>query len=100
MRDRKDLQYGQVCNWVQYFAQLGGFDAVVNLLEMNINQEKAVKAPFQMISQVTRPFRQLNLVLEPEFAKAFSTRISDIIVKRLSTLSEQDVKICNKDQVD
>lgn len=37
MRDRKDLQYGQVCNWVQYFATLGGFDAVINLLAMGIN---------------------------------------------------------------
>ena len=39
-------------------------------------------------------------MLDAEFAKQFSTRISDTIVKRLSTLSEQDVKNCNKDQVD
>lgn len=52
-----------------------------------------------MLSQVTRPFKSLNLCLSPEFAKTFSTQISEIIVKRLSTLSEQDVKVCDKDQV-
>jgi len=37
--------------------------------------------------------------LDPEFANVFSTKISEIVVKRLSTLSEQDVKVCDKDQV-
>jgi len=39
-------------------------------------------------------------MLNLEFAKIFCTRISNAILKRLSTLSEQDVKVCNKDQVE
>lgn len=50
MRDRQDLKYGHVLNWVQYFAQLGGFDAILRLLEMGLADEKAVKAPFAIIS--------------------------------------------------
>jgi len=40
------------------------------------------------------------MILNPEFAKIFSSRISEIIVKRLSTMTEQDVKVCSKDQIE
>jgi hypothetical protein len=88
MKERKNLQYGLIFNWVQYFTQIGGFDAIINMLELGLNDEKAVKIPFSLVSQVMRPFRCLNSTLTPEFSKIFATRISDIIVKRLSTLSE------------
>lgn len=38
LRDRKDFQFGFILNWVQYFAQLGGFDATLKLLSMNLQQ--------------------------------------------------------------
>jgi hypothetical protein len=77
-----------VLNWVQYFAEIGGFDATISLFEMGINDEKATKAPFSLVSQLLRPFKALNLMLTPEFASTFCNRTSEIIVKRMSTLSE------------
>lgn len=46
MKDRKDLHYGNLLNWVQYFAELGGFDAVLTALNMGLNEEKSTKLPF------------------------------------------------------
>lgn len=67
---------------------------------MGLGDDKAVKAPFQIISQITKPFKQLNMMLCPEFAAKFTEKVSDLVVKRLSSLSEQDVKNCNKEEVE
>jgi ubiquitin carboxyl-terminal hydrolase 9/24 len=39
-------------------------------------------------------------MLTPEFAKLFSSRVSELIVKRLQNMSEKEVKNCSKDQVE
>jgi len=39
---------------------------------MGIDDEKAIKAPFSLISYLTRPFRNLNMTLTPEFSKVFA----------------------------
>ena len=87
-------------NWVQFFADLGGFDALLDVLQMGMNDEKAVKAPFSLISYITRPLKNLNLTLNPEFAKAFASKISELTVKRLQSMTEKEVKDCSKDQVE
>lgn len=46
MKDRKDLQFGYLLNWVQYFAELGGFNAVLDALDLGLNEEKSTKLPF------------------------------------------------------
>lgn len=48
--EKRDIEFGYILNWVQYFADLGGFDAILSLLSMGLNDEKAVKAPFNIIS--------------------------------------------------
>ena len=68
LKDRKDLKYGQLLNWVQYFAFLGGFDALINLLSLGLNDEKSVKTPFKIVSYLIRPFQNLNLTLTAEFS--------------------------------
>jgi len=47
-----------------------------------------------------KPFRNLNNTLTPEFAKAFSGQCRDLIVRRLSTMNDKDVKNCDKTQID
>jgi hypothetical protein len=47
-KDRMDQQHGLLFNFVQLFAAHGGFDAVCELLEMGLNEEKAQKLPFQI----------------------------------------------------
>lgn len=88
MRERKDMQFGFVLNWVQYFAQLGGLDATLKLLSLGLNSEKETKAPLSMVSQVIKSFRCLNSVLTPECARQFSSSIGDIVVKRLASMTE------------
>jgi ubiquitin carboxyl-terminal hydrolase 9/24 len=98
--EKRDIEFGYILNWVQYFAELGGFDAIFNVLSMGLNDEKAVKAPFSIISYITRPFKNLNLMLTPEFAKLFSSRVSELTVQRLQNMSEKEVKNCSKEQVE
>ena len=97
---KKNIEYGYLFNWVQFFADLGGFDALLDVLQMGMNDEKAVKAPFSLISYITRPLKNLNLTLNPEFAKAFASKISELTVKRLQSMTEKEVKDCSKDQVE
>lgn len=63
VREKKDLDFGLLLNWVQYFADLGGFDATLAVLAMGIQDEKAIKAPFSLISYLTKPYINLNLTL-------------------------------------
>ena len=67
---------------------------------MGMDDEKAVKAPFSLISHLTRPFRNLSQILSPEFANVFAKKISDLTVKRLQGMTEKEVKHCSKDQVE
>jgi len=73
---------------------------LIDVLAMGIDDEKAIKAPFSLISYLTRPFRNLNMTLTPEFSKVFASKISNLIVRRLQGMSEKEVKHCSKDQVD
>jgi hypothetical protein len=100
VNDKKDIEFGLILNWVQYFADLGGFDAVLDVLSIGICDEKAIKAPFSLISHITKPFKNLNLTLCPDFAKLFASKVSDLTVKRLQSMSEKEVKNCSKDSVD
>jgi hypothetical protein len=61
--EKKDIEFGLLLNWVQYFADLGGFDATLAVLAMGIQDEKAIKAPFSLISYLTKPYINLNLTL-------------------------------------
>lgn len=72
VNERKDIEYGYIFNWVQYFADLGGFDAVLNVLSMGMDDEKAVKAPFALVSYISKPFKNLNNTFSEEFAKLFA----------------------------
>jgi protein associated with RNAse G/E len=72
---------------------------ILHLLKTGMYKKKAVKAPFSMISWIKRPFKKLNMSFSTENANDFSTKISEIFVERLSTLSEQDFKVCDRDKV-
>lgn len=100
VHEKKDLEFGLLLNWVQFFADLGGFDAILAVLSMGIEDEKATKAPFSLISYLTKPFVNLNLTLNQEFANTFAERVGNLTVKRLQGMSEKEVKNCSKDQVD
>ena len=98
---RTKNEFGQLSNWVQYFADIGGFNGVINLLSMNLDAEvDTQRLPFIITSQLLKPFRNLNNTLNVEFAKTFSTIFKDLVIKRLSQMSDKDVKNCEKSQID
>jgi hypothetical protein len=70
------------------------------LLSLGLEDPKSVKAPFTIISQLTKIFNKLKLVLTPAFAEAYSRKIGEVVQRRLVTLSELDVKNCDKVQID
>ena len=94
------VEHGYILNWTQLFADLGGFDALFNVLSMGMDDEKAAKAPFKLISYLMKPYKTLNLTFSPEFAAIFTSKISDVTVKRLQGMSEKEVKHCSKDSVE
>lgn len=54
-------------NFINYFAQIGGFDAIIDYLKIGNEQED--KIPLEMISQVTSPFRNCNSIFAPTFSE-------------------------------
>ena len=47
-----------------------------------------------------KTFKSLGATLTPEFATQFTSRISNALIKRFATLSENDVKKCDMDQIE
>jgi hypothetical protein len=80
---KDNLVFGQMLNFVQYFADIGGFDAVLGLLRLGTQPsaeeskeakdgEKSVdystqKIDLFMLSSLLTPFKNLGQVLMPEF---------------------------------
>ena len=100
VKERRNIEFGQILNLVQYFAEIGGFDGVLSVLRLGMEDDKAAKVSFNMVSYLIKPFKCLNTMLTPEFSKSFTEQAMQVIVKRLGIMTEKDVKSCNKDTVD
>jgi hypothetical protein len=51
-------------NWVQFFASIGGFNGILNLLNINLNcEDDSVKLPFAISTMLLKPFKNLNNTL-------------------------------------
>jgi hypothetical protein len=64
--NRQDIVYGQLANFLNYFAEIGGFDAIVDFLRAG-NEAQDEKVPLDLISLVVSPFRTCNSILSPTF---------------------------------
>ena len=70
---------------MQYFAEIGGFDALFMALEMGLNQESQgsgdsnVKLPFKMITSFIETFTHLNNIFTEQFSVQFTRRVKQII---------------------
>jgi hypothetical protein len=94
---RRNIVFGQFMNFVNYFSEFGGFDAILEFLKLGNELEE--KIPLDMISLLTIPFRNCNYIFSAEFSKFFVDTIRDIIVKRLTNLSDKEVKEIDKEIV-
>ena len=77
MHQKQNLVFGSLCNYVQYFADIGGFDAIINLLKYSCDitqvfpseevkeaggkkEAHQIRIPFGMITYLTKPFTHLE----------------------------------------
>jgi hypothetical protein len=58
-------------NFLNYFAEQGGFDAIVDFLRSG-NETQEEKIPLDLISLVVAPFRTCNTVFSQTFASQFT----------------------------
>ena len=104
VRAKNEIVFGTLCNYVQYFAELGGFDTMLNLICMGTSQEEqeggpAIKLPFSVISQLSGSFTHLGQVFVEEFGLKLTNVIKQQITQRLQSISEAELKNVQKDEV-
>lgn len=68
---RKAIVFGQFLNFLNYFAELNGFEALVDALKSG-NENGEDRMPLEMISLLVSPFRCCNTVFAPSFAANFT----------------------------
>lgn len=95
---RRNLVYGQFMNFINYFADIGGFDAIVDYLKLG-NELQEDKIPLEMISLLTHPFRNCIQIFAPTFAQQFVSSVRDILVNRLKSMTEKELKEIDKESV-
>lgn len=84
-------------NFINYFAEIGGFDAIIDFLK--VGNEGEEKIPLEMISQMTSPFRNCNTIFAPTFATQFVNSVRDVVVNRLMNMTEKELKEIDKESV-
>ena len=76
---RTDIVFGSLCNFVQYFADIGGLDAIVNLLKFSAEasevlpeesklaestkkekDQSTIRIPYSMMADLCAPFTALG----------------------------------------
>ena len=68
IQNRKNIVFGQMANFLNTFAEIGGFDAIVAFLKSG-NDAQDEKMPLDLISLIVSPFRTCNSLFSEVFAK-------------------------------
>lgn len=76
----EDIIFGQMINFVNTFAELGGFDAIVDYLKQGTELADGEKIPFEQFHNFTLAFRSTINILEPSFASSFVNQVKDIFI--------------------
>jgi hypothetical protein len=81
------LVFGIHMNYINYFANEGGFDALIEFLAQgnirpNGDDEYEVM-PFEMLNQILDTFLNIEPYMDPDYLANFVQQVQDIVVKRL-----------------
>jgi hypothetical protein len=68
---RKNIVFGQLANFLNYFAEQGGFEAIVDYLRSG-SEVQEERIPLDLISLVVSPFRTCNTVFSQSFSAQFT----------------------------
>ena len=73
VKSKEEIVFGTLCNYVQYFAEVGGFDSLISLFRMgmDVDQEGGSGAPVQKMDSgnkidpatIKLPFRMMNFLM-------------------------------------
>jgi ubiquitin carboxyl-terminal hydrolase 9/24 len=96
--NRKNIVFGQFANFLNFFGEIGGFDALIDLLKAG-NEGQEDKMPLDMISLLVAPFRQCNTIFSPTFSQHFTTAVREIVSQRLFSMTEKELKEIDKESV-
>jgi len=83
-------------NFINYFAELGGFDAIVDYLKLG-SESTEDKIPLDIITMMTLPFKNCNEIFSSTFAQKFVFSIRDIVVHRIRFMTEKELKEIDKE---
>jgi len=88
----EDLVYGQALNFLNYFAEAGGFDALLTLLragntrppekpDADKKEEKVESEllPLDLLGELTSPFLRCVPLMSKPFASSFVQEVQDIV---------------------
>lgn len=67
---KKSMVYGQFLNFLNYFSQINGFEALVGALKAG-NESLEDRMPLDVMSLLVQPFRQCNAVFDATFKQGF-----------------------------
>ena len=89
---------------MNYFSEIGGFDAILNILKSNEMLSKPKdkednNVPLELVSTLTSPFRCCNNIFAPTFTENFVTSIKEIVINRIRNMSEKEIKEIDKEVV-
>jgi ubiquitin carboxyl-terminal hydrolase 9/24 len=96
---KMNVVFGQFINFINYFATLGGFEAILTLLKYGSNPGDAEKVPLELIALLTSPFRNCIDILEPAFTKSFVLGVQCAVISRFTKMDEKELKDIDKDLV-
>lgn len=106
-----DLVYGQALNFLNYFAELGGFTALLALLREGNQREPAepevkdVKEkqpskellPLDFVGDLTGAFVNCGLLMSENFSESFVAEVEAIVTQRLMGMRDKEIKELDKE---
>ena len=94
-----DLVFGQALNFLNYFAEIGGFNALIKAIEEGnkVKNESDEMMPLELLGDLTGAFVNCGALLHDEFAASFVQKVEDVVTKRLLEMSEKEIKELDKD---
>jgi len=98
IQNRKGIVYGQFLNFLNYFSELGGFEALIDALKAG-NETQEDRMPIDLISLLVSPFKTCNNVFSPTFASQFTKQVKEILLYRLTNMTEKELKEIDKESV-
>ncbi len=90
--------FGQMSNFLNTFAEIGGFDAIIGFLKAG-NETQEEKMPLDLITLIVSPFRTCNSLFSEAFSQSFISQVKEIVSQRLIGMTEKEIKEIDKESI-